>query len=68
MALRRRQLRNAMCLLLLSHGTPMFVAGDEFARTQGGNNNAYNQDNETSAGSTGIGAPSSPITSGSSPV
>jgi len=48
MALRRRQLRNAMCLLLLSHGVPMFVAGDEFGRTQGGNNNAYNQDNETS--------------------
>jgi glycogen operon protein len=48
MAVRRRQLRNAMCLLLLSHGVPMFVAGDEFARTQGGNNNAYNQDNETS--------------------
>ncbi len=48
MKLRRRQLRNAMCLLLLSHGVPMFVAGDEFARTQGGNNNVYNQDNETS--------------------
>lgn len=48
MSLRRRQLRNAMCLLLLSHGIPMFVAGDEFARTQGGNNNAYNQDNPTS--------------------
>ncbi len=47
-ALRRRQLRNAMCLLLLSHGTPMFVLGDEFGRTQGGNNNPYNQDNETS--------------------
>jgi glycogen operon protein len=46
--LRRRQLRNAMCLLLLSHGVPMFVAGDEFARTQHGNNNPYNQDNETS--------------------
>lgn len=48
MVLRRRQLRNAVCLLLFSHGVPMFVAGDEFARTQGGNNNAYNQDNETS--------------------
>ncbi|MET0908358.1 MAG: alpha-amylase family glycosyl hydrolase [Ilumatobacteraceae bacterium] len=48
MAVRRRQLRNAMCLLLLSHGVPMFVAGDEFARTQHGNNNPYNQDNETS--------------------
>ena len=48
LTVRRRQLRNAMCLLLLSHGTPMFVAGDEFARTQHGNNNPYNQDNETS--------------------
>jgi glycogen operon protein len=48
LALRDRQMRNAMCLLLLSHGVPMFVAGDEFARTQGGNNNAYNQDNATS--------------------
>jgi glycogen operon protein len=48
MVTRRRQLRNAVCLLALSHGVPMFVAGDEFARTQGGNNNAYNQDNETS--------------------
>ena len=46
--LRERRVRNAMCLLLLSHGVPMFTAGDEFARTQGGNNNAYNQDNETS--------------------
>jgi len=48
MVLRRRQLRNAVCLLMLSHGVPMFAAGDEFARTQGGNNNAYNQDNATS--------------------
>jgi len=48
MELRRRRMRNAMCLLLLSGGVPMFVAGDEFARTQGGNNNPYNQDNETS--------------------
>jgi isoamylase len=47
-ALRRQQLRNAWCLLLLSHGTPMFVVGDEFGRTQDGNNNPYNQDNETS--------------------
>jgi len=48
LALRRRQLRNAWCLLLLSHGVPMWTAGDEFGRTQGGNNNAYNQDNPTS--------------------
>jgi glycogen operon protein len=46
--LRARQMRNAWCLLLLSRGVPMFVAGDEGARTQRGNNNAYNQDNETS--------------------
>jgi glycogen operon protein len=37
-----------LATLLLSHGTPMIVAGDEFARTQQGNNNAYCQDNETS--------------------
>ena len=47
-ALRRRQIRNAFVLLLTSAGVPMFVAGDEFGRTQGGNNNAYNQDNEVS--------------------
>ena len=48
LALRRRQLRNAWCLLALSHGVPMAGMGDELGRTQGGNNNAYNQDNETS--------------------
>jgi glycogen operon protein len=48
LALRRRQLRNAWCLLAMSHGVPMVAMGDEFGRTQGGNNNAYNQDNETS--------------------
>ena len=47
-ALRRRQLRNAWCYVAMSHGTPMVGMGDEFGRTQGGNNNAYNQDNETS--------------------
>ena len=46
--LRDRRMRNALCMLLMSHGVPMFVAGDEIARTQLGNNNAYNQDNETS--------------------
>ncbi|MFK0042723.1 glycogen debranching protein GlgX [Streptomyces sp. NPDC090741] len=45
--LRRRQLRNLLTTLLLSTGVPMLVAGDEFGRTQGGNNNAYCQDNET---------------------
>ena len=46
--LRQRQMRNILATLLLSQGTPMVLAGDEFARTQGGNNNAYCQDNETS--------------------
>lgn len=48
MALRRRQVRNAWTMLAMSHGTPMFVAGDEFARTQQGNNNPYRLDDETS--------------------
>jgi isoamylase len=48
MALRRRQLRNAWCLLAMSHGSAMVAMGDEFGRTQRGNNNAYNQDNPTS--------------------
>jgi isoamylase len=48
MELRRQQLRNAWCLLTLAHGVPMFAMGDEFGRTQGGNNNPYNQDNGTS--------------------
>jgi glycogen operon protein len=45
---RDRQMRNMLCTLLLSQGLPMLLAGDEFARTQGGNNNAYCQDNEIS--------------------
>jgi glycogen operon protein len=44
--LRERQKRNLLATLLLSQGTPMILAGDEFGRTQGGNNNAYAQDNE----------------------
>ncbi len=47
-ALRRRQLRNFLATLFLSQGVPMLVGGDEFARTQNGNNNAYCQDNEIS--------------------
>ena len=47
-AVRERQLRNMMATLLLSRGTPMILAGDEFGRTQGGNNNAYCQDDEIS--------------------
>jgi isoamylase len=46
-ALRRKQVKNFCCLLFLSNGTPMFRAGDEFLNTQFGNNNPYNQDNET---------------------
>jgi glycogen operon protein len=46
-ALRRKQVKNFCCLLLLSNGVPMFRAGDEFLNTQSGNNNPYNQDNET---------------------
>jgi len=47
MQLRRRQVKNFFALLMLANGTPMFCAGDEFLNTQGGNNNPYNQDNET---------------------
>src|SRR5581483_8693394 len=47
LALRRRQAKNFCCLLFLANGTPMFLAGDEFLNTQGGNNNPYNQDNAT---------------------
>jgi isoamylase len=47
-AIRERQIRNLMATLLLSQGTPMMLAGDEFGRTQEGNNNAYCQDNEIS--------------------
>jgi isoamylase len=47
-ALRARQQRNLIASVLLSQGCPMLVAGDEIGRTQGGNNNAYCQDNETS--------------------
>ena len=46
--LRMRQVRNMLATLVLSQGVPMLQAGDEFARTQKGNNNAYCQDNETS--------------------
>jgi len=47
-ALRKRQMRNLLATLFLSQGVPMLQAGDEFARTQRGNNNAYCQDNEIS--------------------
>jgi len=46
--IRQRQMRNMLATMLLSQGTPMLLAGDEFGRTQGGNNNAYCQDNPTS--------------------
>jgi glycogen operon protein len=47
-ALRSRQIRNFLSLLLLSVGMPMLTMGDEMRRTQRGNNNAYCQDNEIS--------------------
>ncbi|WP_030842932.1 glycogen debranching protein GlgX [Streptomyces hygroscopicus] len=46
--LRERQMRNFIATLMLSQGVPMLSHGDEFGRTQGGNNNAYCQDNEVS--------------------
>jgi isoamylase len=48
LALRARQRRNLLATLLLSQGVPMLLSGDEVGRTQGGNNNAYCQDNEIS--------------------
>ncbi|MGH4032211.1 glycogen debranching protein GlgX [Actinomycetota bacterium Odt1-20B] len=48
LALRERQMRNFTATLMLSQGVPMLSHGDEFARTQGGNNNAYCQDSEIS--------------------
>ena len=52
--LRERQKRNMLATLLLSQGTPMLPGGDEFGRTQKGNNNAYCQDSD-------IGAAKNPI-------
>jgi glycogen operon protein len=48
LALRDRQVRNLLATLLVSQGVPMITAGDEMGKTQGGNNNAYCQDNEIS--------------------
>jgi isoamylase len=45
-ALRKRQIKNLLLTLFVSRGVPMLLAGDEFRRTQRGNNNAYCQDNE----------------------
>ena len=47
-ALRSRQVKNFLAVTLLSPGIPMILMGDEVRRTQGGNNNAWCQDNETS--------------------
>ena len=46
--LRNRQVKNFLTVTLLALGVPMILMGDEVRRTQGGNNNAYGQDNETS--------------------
>ncbi|MEY6433811.1 glycogen debranching protein GlgX [Thioalkalicoccus limnaeus] len=48
LALRRRQVRNFLTMLMVSQGVPMMLAGDEVMRSQGGNNNAWCQDNATS--------------------
>jgi isoamylase len=47
-SLRRKQIKNALLMLILSQGTPMLLSGDEFGNTAGGNNNAYCQDNAIS--------------------
>ena len=47
-SIRKRQIKNFLLTLLISRGVPMLLGGDELRRTQGGNNNAYCQDNETS--------------------
>jgi glycogen operon protein len=47
-SIRERQIKNFLLTLLVSRGVPMLLGGDEFRRTQGGNNNPYCQDNETS--------------------
>jgi glycogen operon protein len=47
-AVRRRQIKNFLLTLALARGVPMLLGGDEFRRSQRGNNNAYCQDNETS--------------------
>lgn len=48
LSLRKKQMKNAMCLLFLSQGTPLLYSGDEFGNSQDGNNNPYCQDNEIS--------------------
>jgi len=48
LAMRRQLMKNYACYLFFASGTPMLLGGDEFARTQQGNNNAYCQDNELS--------------------
>jgi glycogen operon protein len=48
LAARARRVRAMIATLMLSQGTPMLLAGDEIGHSQGGNNNAYAQDNETS--------------------
>lgn len=48
LTLRRKNIKNALAIMLLSRGTPMILSGDEFGNTQFGNNNVYCQDNEIS--------------------
>ena len=60
-AVRNRQMKNFLATLMLSLGTPMLLSGDEFARSQGGNNNAYCQDNQISWNDYFLGVPYSDI-------
>lgn len=46
-SLRRKQMRNAMAMVCFAQGIPLIASGDEFGNSQGGNNNAYCQDNKT---------------------
>ena len=45
---RKRQAKNLLTTMMISQGVPMLLAGDEFLRTQQGNNNAWSQDNDGS--------------------
>ena len=62
----RRQVRNLMATLMISQGVPMILGGDEFLRTQHGNNNAWCQDNDDQLGRLDAGRGATPTSSGSS--
>ena len=64
LAIRSRQVRNLMATLMLSQGVPMIMGGDEFLRTQRGNNNAWCQDNAISWVDWSLRAERTPASSG----